>query len=91
MIFKIFKHKGRELVVQVDDQDAHLLEGTWHIANCGISRGMDKFYVRRTGPRPALKSIYLHREIACPLPGQVVDHRDANGLNCCRANLLVTT
>jgi hypothetical protein len=92
MILKIFKYKGRELVVQVDDQDAYLLEGTWHVANCGISHGMDKFYVRRTGPRPQMQSLYLHRVIAGIMqPGQVVDHKDGNGLNCCRGNLRVTT
>jgi len=93
MVIKIIMRKGEPLFLMVDDQDAPLLaKYKWHVANCGMHHNMRKFYARSTGPRPALKSRYLHREIMGPLlPGQVVDHKDGNGLNCCRHNLRVTT
>lgn len=93
MITREVSYKGRILQVMVDDQDAHLLDrNKWHVANCGVSHNMEKFYLRHTGPRPRMANIYLHREIMGPLaPGQVVDHLDGNGLNCLRNNLRVTT
>lgn len=33
------------------------------------------------------KKIYLHRFLTNPGPGQVVDHKDGNGLNCSKSNL----
>ena len=38
----------------------------------------------RKAPR---KTLFLHREILGAKPGQLVDHRDGNPLNCQRSNL----
>ncbi len=39
---------------------------------------------RRPGPR---RTIYMHRFVIDAPHGSDVDHRDGNGLNCCKANL----
>lgn len=70
--------------VTVDEQDAHLLaERSWH-----ITRNRNTDYVRSVKAR---KTVYLHRIIAGATTGEMVDHRDGNGLNNCRENLRIVT
>lgn len=74
--------------VLLDLEDAHLLDRAWHLSaprKPGYPR-----YVRHKLPRGSRPScLYLHRLIACPDEGQVVDHINGNTLDNRRANLRV--
>lgn len=93
--FITLQRKGELFTVTLDREDYEQQKAyNWYIVNCGAHRGMNKYYVRRniTDQNGKRQSLYLHREIMGPLlPGQVVDHKDSNGLNCRRKNLRVTT
>lgn len=71
----------------VDDEDFdYLNQWKWH-ANPTRSG----LYARRTGPRPAKRQIYMHREIMkCP-DEMCVDHIDGNTLNNQKHNLRICT
>lgn len=45
------------------------------------------YAVRRVGK----EMVYLHREVARAKPGELVDHKDGNGLDCRRSNLRIVT
>lgn len=73
------------LEIRVDECDADLLDGVFHLSNSG-----DRKYVKLTG------KVYLHRAIAErvigePLGRQVVDHMNGNSLDNRRANLRVVS
>ena len=91
----MLQRKGELFTVVLDRRDyEEQKDYRWFIVDCGAHRGMNKYYVRRHSKSQNGKrhSLYLHREIMGPLlPGQVVDHKDGNGLNCLRSNLRVTT
>ncbi|MDF2994521.1 MAG: Stahl75 [Xanthobacteraceae bacterium] len=73
---------GEETII--NDDDARLVcQWRWQVQKAGPIR-----YARRTGPSG---TIYMHRLIAQPPPGMVVDHIDGNGLNNQRSNLRVLT
>ena len=72
------------LVVQVDDADYELVKGmSWN-----AYRFRETWYAVSddSGSR-----VYLHRLITGVVDDLEVDHRDGNGLNCCRSNLRVCT
>ena len=70
----------------VDDEDyERVSQYRWH-----FDRGYAKayYYDRLIGK---LRSMYLHRFVLQPLPGQTVDHANGDGLLNTRANLRVCT
>lgn len=70
-------------VAIVDDIDADfLLQWKW----CAMKHGSN-FYAVRRGRKGESPLVFMHRAIMLPLPNQVVDHRDMNGLNNSRSNL----
>lgn len=75
----------------IDDEDAHLADVKWHaqVSRSGV------VYAVRNAPREDGKqcSLSLHREVLAlePGDGQIVDHRNGNGLDCRRANLCIVT
>lgn len=77
-------------VALVDDED---FARFGHLKWCAqFNKKTGKFYARRAGPRPQRKKIYLHREIVGALPGQEVDHKNHDTLDCRRRrNLRVCT
>lgn len=77
-------------------EDAELITAhPWYIHSC-VTPGLfyAYTYLYREGDEPRqtrrLKR-YLHRIIVKPPDGLLVDHRDRNGLNCCRWNLRIAT
>lgn len=51
------------------------------------------WYARRTVNQRTLhrKDLWMHREIMRPVEGQMIDHKDGNGLNNIRSNLRLAT
>jgi len=82
----------RGYVARVDDEDY-----TWLSANrwCAQLQSSGKspivYAARQTRKGGKKRSILMHREIAMPLPGFDVDHRDSDGLNNQRKNLRICT
>jgi hypothetical protein len=71
----------------IDRDDYRLVaQYTWSLLRTGKRR--DILYAVRM---EAGKMIYLHRFLLEAGPDQHVDHRDRDGLNCCRLNLRVAT
>jgi hypothetical protein len=71
-------------LIQIDEDDRWILQAyTWTITQCG-----DKRYVRLTINK---KKTYLHRFLMRATIGQLVDHRDMDGLNNRRFNIRVCT
>jgi hypothetical protein len=64
----------------VDDGDyGWLVKYKWH-----VSRSAYNWYARTWIKG---KAVYMHRLIACPVNGEVVNHIDGVSLNNCRSNL----
>ncbi len=75
---------GRGYVALVDDADAERCrQYTWSLRISG--GGRCHYAISKIAGR----WVYLHRFIAAPGPGHVVDHRDGDGLDCRRSNLRV--
>jgi len=69
----------------VDARDfRRLMQDRWFATRCD-----GRYYARRNAKGGA--SALMHREIARAPEGMVVDHRNNNGMNNCRANLRVCT
>lgn len=67
----------------VDDADyARFAHWDWHLSAAGYAVR----WIRQDG---GLATRLLHREILEAQPGQLIDHRDGNPLNNCRANLRI--
>lgn len=80
---------SRNLVALIDNEDLPLVEGyKWCAAPV-----RNTFYARHSLPWQGNKRPWLemHRVILNAQPGQVVDHRNRNGLDNTRANLRVCT
>lgn len=79
----------RGLFALVDDEDyeAIVAAGTWQARPS--NRGSTWYAARRSNKDRGSKQTYLHRFILGLGAGRnpMVDHRDGNGLNNCRANL----
>lgn len=72
----------------VDDEDyGRLSNQKWTASLTRPVRG--KYYAR--GRIFGGKNVLMHRLIMAAAPGQIVDHRDGNGLNNTRANLRFCT
>jgi hypothetical protein len=79
------------LVALVSEQDfGRTSARRWHVirGRSGLRYAMTTW---RRGPGLKQAGLYLHRFVACALPGQVIDHRDGDGLNCTRENLRYCT
>ena len=69
----------------IDASDLPLVgQFNWHL----LSMAGKKYAVRNL---PGRKTAYMHRVIAPPMPGMVVDHIDGDGLNNRRGNLRQAT
>jgi hypothetical protein len=80
-------------IAWVDDDDFALVsQFKWSATNCAKD-GCEKWYAMRKvrGPDGRRRTQYLHRFLMGEPPLFVVDHQDADGLNCRRMNLIVTT
>lgn len=75
----------RGKVAIVDDEDYDRLAAFSWIAK-PAEQVADRWYAYRT---EAGRTVYMHREIADAAPGEIVDHRDNDGLNNRRRNLRV--
>jgi hypothetical protein len=80
------RYKGLSMVAIVDDADfERVSERHWYVTKTN-KHGV--FYaVARIGPRKLNRMIYMHRFILNAQPGQMVDHRNQNGLDNRRENL----
>lgn len=82
----ILLSKGHTALVD-DDVYEDVSRFKWSLATCD-----GKFYARRLiyvdGKR---KHLYLHRYIMNAPKGVKVDHKDRNGLNCCKDNMRLAT
>lgn len=72
----------------IDAHDLPLVQGKkW----CVLVGKKSVYAVRNEGPRSAQKMIYMHRLIARAETGEIVDHKDGNGLNNTRENLRIAS
>lgn len=80
---------SRGLFAKVSDEDFDWLsEFNWHAVECYPG----KMYARRHFYFPQrCRTVFMHRLILCPLPDEIVDHQDRDGLNNCRSNLRFCT
>jgi hypothetical protein len=81
----------RNMRAKIDIEDGeHVKQFNWAAAHCpdGRTGEHDKWYAVR---KCRNKKIYLHRDINKPCGKEVVDHKDNDGLNCRRYNLVNTT
>lgn len=93
-VTKFYPYKGDFFALTVDAADAHVLDAfKWSVTNRSRHASAPKYYLRRRVWKNGkqVEVIYLHREVLGVLPGIVVDHLDGNGLNCTRANMILTT
>lgn len=82
---------GHGLVAVIDDSDMPLIVGySWHSAKSG-----NTYYAKASGSNPkgvpGQYTVRMHRLIMGAKPGQIVDHRDGDGLNNRRSNLRFAT
>jgi hypothetical protein len=71
---------------KVDDIDyEHLMQWKWHWGNPGYA--VRTIYKGRVNGKYVYQIISMHREVAKAVKGEVVDHKDRDGLNNCRQNL----
>lgn len=80
----------RGYVAIIDDEDGYLADHKWHALVCrgGLVYGM-RSLPKIQGRR---KAILLHRAVlSLEATDPLVDHRDGDGLNCRRGNLVLST
>lgn len=81
------KYKGIEYTVILDTSDwEKLKQYRWSITDCSRHRTLKLYVRRRERIDGKEKTIYMHREIACPPDDMVVDHDNGNGLDNRRDN-----
>lgn len=73
----------------VDDEDFPLLSTQKWFAHKGKQSHL--WYARRQTPRPGQKTILMHRVLLLAKKGEVIDHKNGNGLDNRRANLRFCT
>lgn len=72
----------QDKVTLVDDNDyEYLMQWQWN-----ASKGVKTYYARRTANDPR-RTVIMHRELLGAKKGQMVDHKDHNGLNNQRENI----
>lgn len=80
-------------VTFVDEKDFEFINKfKWRASKAQSSLG--KFYVTKKTPRINVKvgkTIYMHRVLMNAKKGQIIDHKDGNGLNNQRSNLRFAT
>jgi len=74
---------GKFAVVDADDAQA-LMAHNWQAIKHG-----NVWYAKRRLENSDGKSVYMHRSIAAPKDGELVDHEDGDGLNNRKANLRI--
>jgi hypothetical protein len=73
-------------IAVIDEEDAGLVSGfTWRTNHNGYATAYGG------GGRANKSHVFMHRLIAKPPPGKVIDHIDGNALNNRRSNLRVCT
>lgn len=78
--------KNPGLVALVDDEDFESIsKWKWY-----AKKGKQTFYAVRSDNK-AGKMIRMHRQIMSLLVGQIIDHKDHNGLNNQKSNLRMAT
>jgi hypothetical protein len=86
VIFVSQRNTRREVKIDAADLESVLAAGVWHAAQ--FNAKSDKWYCYTIKNR---KNVYLHRFLASPPDGFIVDHRDGNGLDNRRSNIRVAT
>jgi hypothetical protein len=84
---------GASALIDAEDAD-RICAHRWHLKR--KKDQPERLYVQRTvrltpGRAGKKTSVMLHTEVARALPGQLVDHRNGNGLDNRKENLRVTT
>ncbi len=79
----------RGKVTVIDDADAPLIAGYHWTAMRIKNKTRETWYAKATGPGNT--SILMHRVLLGAGKGQLVDHKDGNGLNNQRANIRLAT
>ena len=93
MVYRKWKHGYTYRKIYLDEGEFTIVEPRdyytfgkykWNL----LGTGRHKYVVRekKIGPKRT-KRVYLHREIMKARKGRVVDHREGDGLNNCRAKL----
>lgn len=78
---------GSNRVAFVSEEDAGLAsQFSWRLGGGG-----NRYAVCILSGRETVTTIYLHRLLMGAVDGEIVDHRDGDGLNCTRENLRVGT
>lgn len=78
---------GRRLLAKVDEGDAWLVQGRkWTFVKNGHC-----LYAASPCSDGSTKAVMMHRLLLSPREGEVVDHRNGDGLDNRRANLRVCT
>lgn len=85
---------GKRHLAIIDAEDLPVVsQYLWYprIAKGGIRVYAYTQLRRYEGGKLIVTNIHLHRLILNPPPGMDVDHKDRDGLNCCKSNLRIAT
>jgi hypothetical protein len=81
------KNKGKYVAIVDDGDFAMLSQYNWSAAKCYSGIGHELIYAIRSENK---KQIYMHREIMGISDGRLIDHKDGDGLNNTRTNLVIS-
>lgn len=84
--YEVILTKGYRAIVDLADATS-VVGYKWYALECTTAGRTIVYAVRDEGSR----SISLHRQLLDAQPGEIVDHRDTDGLNNTRANLRKVT
>ncbi len=81
--------KYPEVIILIDDEDSPVVEQyTWTICSSNKTTLYAKAYIKGSKPK---KEIFLHRLLVGAKKGELVDHKNRNGLDNRRENLRLAT